>query len=137
MSTAANTSDLEIGTTMADRIVIKDLLVRGIVGINDDERINRQDVLINLTLETDMRAAARSDHIADAVNYRTLTKQVIDLVETSRFFLVEKMAEEIARICLADERVQRVCVQVEKPTALRFAGSVGVCIERSREDVDG
>ena len=117
---------------MADTIVIKDLFLRTIIGINDDERNNRQDVLVNLTLETDTRAAGQSDDIADAVNYRTVTKQVIDLVEGSQFFLVEKLAEEIAVICLADERVSRVRVCVEKPAALRFAHSVGVCIERER-----
>jgi dihydroneopterin aldolase/D-erythro-7,8-dihydroneopterin triphosphate epimerase len=119
---------------MTDRIEIKDLLIRAIIGINDDERENRQDVVINMALSTDARAAGRSDDISDAVNYRTLTKQVIALVERSRFFLVEKMAEEIAALCLDDERVSKVVVSVEKPGALRFARSVGVTIERSRSD---
>lgn len=122
---------------MPDRIVIKNLFLRTIIGINDDERANRQDVLINLTLETDTRKAGQSDDIADALNYRTMTKRVIELVETSRFFLVEKMAEEIASLCLGDELVSRATVSVEKPAALRFAKSVGVTIERSRSDADG
>jgi FolB domain-containing protein len=126
--------DLEGGTMMLDRILVKDLLLRAIVGINDDERTNRQDVVINLVLEADTRPAARSDDIADAVNYRTIAKQVIDLVEASEFLLVEKLAEEVARVCLADRRVVTAQVTVEKPTALRFAGSVGVSIHRSRED---
>ena len=120
---------------MTDRIIIKDLLLRAIIGVNGDERVNRQDVLINLALETDTRAAGRSDNMADTVNYRSLTKQVIELVEDSQFFLVEKMAEEIARICLAESRIERVHVTVEKPTALRFASSVGVSIKRDRKDV--
>ena len=121
---------------MADQIEIKDLLVRAILGINDDERENRQDVVINLTLETDTRPAGGSDDIRDAVNYRTIAKRVIDLAERSRYFLVERLAEEIARVCLlADERVQRVRVCVEKPSALRFARSVGVTIVRDRSDV--
>ena len=119
---------------MTDRIVIKDLFLRTIIGINDDERNNRQDVLIRLVLETDTRAAGQSDDIADAVNYRTVTKQVIELVENSEFFLIEKLAEEIAKLCLAVEHVLEVQVSVEKPAALRFAKSVGVTIERSRQD---
>ena len=118
---------------MTDEIQIKDLHLRTIIGINDEERRNRQDVLINITLYADMRAAGRSDDITDAVNYRTITKQVIKLVETSSFFLVEKMAAEIAAICLAEPRVERAWVRVEKPGALRFARSVGVEIERGRE----
>ena len=118
---------------MTDQIQIKDLHLRTIIGINDEERRNRQDVLINITLYADMRAAGRSDDINDAVNYRTITKQIIKLVETSSFFLVEKMAAEIAGICLAEPRVERAQVRVEKPGALRFARSVGVEIERGRE----
>ena len=118
---------------MTDMIHIRDLLLRTIVGINEEERRNRQDVLINITLCTDTRTAGHTDDINDAVNYRTITKQIIALVEKSSFFLVEKMAAEIAAICLADPRVERARVRVEKPGALRFARSVGVEIERARE----
>lgn len=117
---------------MPDFIEINDLLLRTIIGINDDERVNQQDVLINLRLETDLRPAAKSDNIDDAVNYRTICKQVINFVEGSQFLLVERLAEEVATLCLADERVLSVRVRVDKPGALRFARSVGVEIERSR-----
>ncbi len=119
---------------MTDRIQIKDLLLRTIVGINEDERRNPQDVLINIVLHADTHAAGATDSIEDAVNYRTITKRVIALVEHSRFYLVEKMAAEIATICLEDPRVERATVRVEKPGALRFARSVGVEIERAQAD---
>ncbi|MEW4527954.1 dihydroneopterin aldolase [Maioricimonas sp. JC845] len=120
---------------MPDYVEINDLLLRTIIGINPEERVNRQDVVINIRMETDNRPAAASDQIEDAVNYRTITKQVIELVEGSSFFLVERMAERIAAICLADARVTWVQVRVEKPGAVRFARSVGVSIERSRDDL--
>jgi len=119
---------------MTDKIQIQDLLLRAIIGINDEERRNRQDVLINITLHADTRAAGRSDDMADAVNYRTLTKRIIALVENSQFYLVEKLAAEIAALCLDDPRVERADVRVEKPGALRFARSVGVEIQRTRAD---
>ena len=118
-----------------DQIHIKDLHLRTIIGINEEERRNRQDVLINLVMDVDMRRAGESDDIDDAVNYRTITKRIIQLVETSQFYLVEKMAAEIAAICLDDPRVERARVTVEKPGALRFARSVGVTIERGQDDV--
>lgn len=120
---------------MADEIRIGGLFLRTIIGINDDERAHKQDVLIDLALRVDTRAAARSDNIDDAINYRSITKEVIELVETSRFFLVERMADEIARLCLRDPRVERARVSVRKPAALRFARWVGVTIVRSRSDV--
>ncbi len=118
---------------MTDCIQIKDLLLRTIIGINEEERRNRQDLLINITLYADTRPAGASDDIDDAVNYRTITKQVIQLVENSQFYLVEKMAAEIAEICLGDPRVERAQVSVEKPGALRFARSVGLTIDRERD----
>jgi dihydroneopterin aldolase/D-erythro-7,8-dihydroneopterin triphosphate epimerase len=119
---------------MTDQIHIKDLQLRTIIGVNAEERRGRQDVLINLVLYVDTRPAGATDDIDQAVNYRTLTKRIIQLVETSQFYLVEKLAAEIAAICLDDGRVERVRVTVEKPGALRFARSVGVTVERGRGD---
>ena len=116
-----------------DQIFIRDLLVRGIVGINPEERTNPQDIVINVTMWADLRPAARSDDIADAVNYRTVAKAIIAQVEQGEPMLVERLAEEIAAICLsADDRVAEVEVEVEKPGALRFADSVGVVVHRTR-----
>lgn len=117
-----------------DRIEIHDLLLRCIIGINDAERKNKQDVLINIVMWADTRAAARSDNIDDAVNYRSVTKQIIEHVEQSKYFLVQRLVEQIAEICLRDARVRQVEVRLEKPGALRFARSVGVTITRARQD---
>lgn len=122
---------------MSDQIHISDLLLRTIIGINDEEREKKQDVLINISMLVDLKTAGRSDDINDAVNYRTITKEIIELVENSHFQLVEKMADEVARICLQDHKVQSARVQIEKPGALRFARSVGVTVVRTREDVSG
>lgn len=119
-----------------DRILIKDLLLRGIIGLNAWERDKQQDILINLEIFTDMRNAGRSDAMADSINYRTLTKAIVDHVEASNHFLVEKLATEIAQICIVDHGADRVIVRVEKPGALRFARSVGVEIERKRADFE-
>ena len=115
-----------------DCIEIKDLLLRCIIGINPDERKTKQDVLINISIAGNFKAAAVSDDIQDAVNYRTVVKQIIEHVEASQYFLLERMAERIAEICLRDKHVSRVQVSVEKPGALRFARSVGVRVERGQ-----
>lgn len=117
-----------------DRIEIRDLSVRCIVGINPEERVKKQDVIINLTLFGDLRQAGLSDDIEDAINYKTLTKRVLDHVEESEYFLVEKMAHKIAEIAVMEFAIQRAIVSVEKPGALRFARSVGVVVERTPAD---
>jgi FolB domain-containing protein len=118
---------------VSDQILIKDLLIRGIIGIHDWEREKKQDILINITMEADCRPAGLSDDFQDAVDYRAVTKKVLALVENSSFYLVERLAEEIAKICLEDARVEEARVRVEKPGAVRFSQSVGVEVERRRE----
>ena len=118
--------------TVMDRILIKYLMLRCVLGLSDEERREKQDVLINLILWTDLRPAAASDSIEDAVDYSALKKRIITLVEVSQYHLAETLADRIARLCLEQRAVQQVQVTVEKPTALRFAHSVGVEIIRSR-----
>ncbi len=119
-----------------DRIVIKDLLLRGVIGVNDWEREVEQDILVNVTLFADLAAAGRSDDIRDTANYRTITKKIIEHVRTSARFTVEALAADVARICLEENGVLRARVRIEKPGALRFARSVGVEIERTAADLD-
>jgi dihydroneopterin aldolase/D-erythro-7,8-dihydroneopterin triphosphate epimerase len=118
----------------SDRINITDLVVSGIIGINPEERVSKQDIRVNATLWVDTRAAAASDDIADAVNYRTITKAIIAHVERGEPMLVERLVQEIADICLSDGRVEQVEVTVDKPGALRYARSVGITVNRSRVD---
>lgn len=120
-----------------DRILIKDLLIRGIVGLNEWEREKRQDILINLTIDVDARTSGVSDDVEDSLNYRTVAKDIIEYVESSNHFLVEALATAISRIVLVEHGARRVVVRVEKPGALRFAASVGVEIDRTREDFEG
>ena len=122
-----------VSLTDVDQVFIRDLLIRGILGINAEERTNPQDIVINVTMWADLRPAAKSDDIADAVNYRTVAKAIIAHVEQGSPMLVERLAEEIATMCFAtDARIAEVEVEVEKPGALRFAESVGVVIHRTR-----
>jgi len=127
-------ADLSVTVVPMDRIHITDLVVSGIIGINSDERVNEQEIRVNATLWVDTTRAAVSDDIADAVNYRTITKAIIAHIEEGRPMLVERLTQEIADICLIDERVGKVEVRVEKPGALRHARSVGITITRSRVD---
>lgn len=125
-------------TANLDAVLIKNLLVRGIVGINPEERKNRQDILVNAVLWADTRAAGQSDDIDDAVNYRTAAKAMIAHIENGQPLLVERLAAELARICCeTDPRIVAVEITVEKPGAVRFAESVGLTIRRTRAEALG
>lgn len=117
----------------SDEIRVEDLLLRTIIGINEEERHERQDVLISLVLFVDTRLAGSTDDIADApLNYRALVKRIIAMVEGKSFNLLERLAAEIVGLCLAEPQVEKARVSVDKPGALRFARSVGVTIERGK-----
>ncbi len=116
-----------------DKIYIRDLSIRCIIGVNQDERIEKQDVIINVILFIDTRKAGQTDDLEDSVDYKKVKKTILSLVENSDFLLIERLAEEIAKVCLDDSKVQKVNVTVDKLGALRYTRSVAVEIVRTRE----
>jgi FolB domain-containing protein len=117
-----------------DKVIIKNLLARGIIGVNDWERRRAQNILINITLYTDTRRAGETDDIADCVDYSKMTKKIFAHAESVNRLTVEALANDLAKLCLEEKGVNKVIIRVEKPGAVRFAESVGVEIERSRDE---
>jgi len=117
-----------------DKIFIRDLIARGIIGLNDWEREKAQEILINIELFVDLRQAGDSDDLQSSVSYSTIARRVQAHAETAGRLTVEALANDLARICLEESRVSRVLVRVEKPGAVRFTRSVGVEIERGLKD---
>jgi FolB domain-containing protein len=115
-----------------DRILVRDLTVRCIIGVNAEERREKQDVVINVALSAELNRAGKSDRFEDAVDYRSIKKRIVEMAEDSEYYLVEALAERVADICLENPLVHEAQVRVEKPSALRFARSVGVEITRGR-----
>ena len=117
-----------------DRIYVRDLRLRCVLGIYPEERREKQDITVNIVLYADLRAAGRSDRIEDTVDYKEVKKRVVTLVEGSSSFLIEHLAQRVADLCLEEQRVEAVRVTIDKPGALRFARSVAVEIFRKRAD---
>ena len=113
-----------------EKIHITDLKLQCIIGINDWERTQKQDVIINVVLYADLKKPCRTDRIEDSVDYKEIKKEIIAMVEKSNFSLIERLAEEISRICLAHQIASASRIRVDKPGALRYAKSVGVEIFR-------
>ncbi|WP_267269387.1 dihydroneopterin triphosphate 2'-epimerase [Pseudomonas protegens] len=114
------------------RIRVKDLLLRTYIGINEEEILNKQDVLINLTILYPAHDAVRDNDIDHALNYRTITKAIIAHVESNRFALLERLTQELLDLVMGNLSVQYAEVEVDKPHALRFAESVSITLAASR-----
>jgi D-erythro-7,8-dihydroneopterin triphosphate epimerase len=106
------------------QLCIKDLLLRTEVGFNPHELGKKQDLLLNIDVDYFTSGEEESDEPAEALDYRNMCKQVIDLVESNRYNLLEKVANDVDNLILRMARVQKVTVEVDKPHALRFSRSV-------------
>lgn len=117
-----------------ETIRITNLRLRAIIGANDWEREHKQDVIINIKLKFDASASIASDNLSDTVDYKTITKKIIQAVEQSEFFLIEKLADVVADIAMENPAVHKAKVRIDKPHALRFADSVSLEIKKERND---
>ncbi|MCE8023697.1 MULTISPECIES: dihydroneopterin triphosphate 2'-epimerase [Halomonadaceae] len=114
-------------------IRIKNLRLRTYIGIKDEEILNRQDVVINAVIRYRADKAMAFNRIEQALNYRTITKELIALVEEGRFQLLERMTREVLDLIMSHEEVLTAQVEIDKPHALRFADSVSITLSASRE----
>ncbi len=117
-----------------DKIFIRELALRCIIGVYPEERREKQDIIVNIELQCDLRKAGRSDDLNDSVDYKAIKLATLKLVEESRFQLIESLAEHIADLALADVKVNQVTVTIDKPGALRFAKSSAVEIVRKKNN---
>ena len=114
-------------------IKIKNIRLRTIIGINDWEKKNKQELIINIEIEFDGKKASKTDNIDDTVNYKTINKKIIKFVEENNFNLIERVAGSIADVVLEDKKVIKTTVRVDKPGALRFTDSVSITELRERK----
>ncbi|MBW7996969.1 MAG: FolB domain-containing protein [Candidatus Glassbacteria bacterium] len=113
-------------------VTIKDLCLRCVIGLNDWERKDKQDVVINIEFDFDAERAVAADDGELTVDYKTITKRVIAGVEGSSFKLLESLADLVLRLVMESEGVLRATVEVDKPHSLRFAESVSVTFSAER-----
>lgn len=118
-----------------DTVFVRGLKATTVVGIFEWERRLPQSVVLDLEMETDIRPAATSDSIDDALDYKQVAKAVVGHVEDSRFQLVEALADSVARVILSQFGVPAVTVTLNKHGALSDAADVGIRLRRTQSDV--
>src|SRR6266567_715449 len=116
-----------------DTIFINDLTIPCVIGVFEHERKDKQLVIINLALSVDVKKAGETDDLNDTVSYQNIAHEVADMVSNSQFYLIEKLAQAIADICLKDKRVKQAKVHIEKPKAVKLAKSSAIEIIRNNE----
>jgi FolB domain-containing protein len=115
-----------------DKIIIKCLKVKSIIGTLPEERTKRQEIEFNIELDCNLAAAGNSDDLNDTVNYQAVENDILAMAEASSFLLLERLAAEAAKVCLKYELVKAVRITIDKPGALKHSRSVAVCINRRK-----
>ncbi len=115
--------------TQVATINITNLRLRTLIGFNPDERVKKQDVVLNIEIAYAISEAALEDSVEHALNYKTITKKVIAHVEDGQFLLLEKLVADVLAICSEHPSVHRARVTIDKPHALRFADSVSLTLD--------
>jgi len=113
-------------------IRINDLKVRALIGAYSWERVNKQELVLNITIEYDASKACRSDKLKDALNYESVATKAIKTTERSRFTLLEKLTSKLLTGIMSDSRVQAAHVRVDKPQALAQARCVSFELSAER-----
>jgi len=116
-----------------DIIFLRGLHIETIIGIFDWERNTKQTIILDIEMATNIKNAAISDSIEDALDYKAVPKRIISFVEASDFFLVERLSEEIAQILLTEFNVPWLRLNLNKKGAISGASDVGIIIERGEK----
>ena len=114
-------------------INIRNLRLRTFIGFNPAEKVNKQDVVVNIEIDYSINQSVLEDKIGNVLDYKKITKQVIDHVERGHFLLLEKLVADVLTICSEQPSVNNAHVTIDKPHALRFADSVSLSLDYSSD----
>lgn len=121
--------------SFSDAIIeIQNLRLRTYIGFNPEEQEKQQDVIVNAELHYPAQLASMSDDVQDAVNYKVVTKKIIQLIEEGRFLLLEKLVKDVLDVCAEHSWITFAKVKIEKPHALRFADSVSLTMHYTKDN---
>ena len=118
---------------MKDSIVIKNIEVPCLIGINPDEKINPQSIIINLKLFTSFGKSSQSDQIEDTVNYSALVKSIKEFISKSKYNLLETLGDRLAKKILENKKIKEVEIELIKPNALMKSENISVIIIRKNK----
>ncbi len=110
-------------------INITNLRLRTFIGFNPEEQEKQQDIIINAEIHYPAEEACEEDNVAQALNYKNVTKKMIAHIENGRFKLLEKLVKDALDICAEHSSVSFAKVTIDKPHALRFADSVSLTLQ--------
>ncbi len=118
-------------------VFIKDFIIEEIIGIHKHEKIKKQKIIFNITLEINQNSIPNEKDIKSIVDYEKITNKLESLTKSKKYNFLESLAEDSFKEIFDDKRINSVTIKIEKPEAIKNAGSVGIEIFKTRKDYEG
>ena len=118
-------------------VIIKDFIIEEIIGIHKHEKIKKQKIKFNIVLDIDQNTLPDEQDIKSIVDYEKITNKLENLTKSKKYNFLESLAEDSFKEIFQDKRINSVTIKIEKPEALKNAGSVGVEVFKARKDYEG
>jgi len=123
--------------TIKRTVLIKDFLIKEIIGIHKHEKINKQKIIFNVVIDVNQNTHPDENAISSIVDYETITKKLENLAKNKNYSFLESLAEDSFKEIFEDKKINSVKIRIEKPDAITNAKSVGVEVFKSRSDYEG
>tara|TARA_B110000263_G_scaffold165153_1_gene143859 strand:+ start:313 stop:741 length:429 start_codon:yes stop_codon:yes gene_type:complete len=122
--------------TIKRTVLIKDFTINEIIGIHQNEKINKQAIIFNIVINVNQNISPDENNLASIVDYEKITNKLENLVKNKKYNFLESLAEDSFNEIFADKRINSVKIKIEKPDAIANAQSVGVEVFKSRSDYE-
>ena len=123
--------------TVKRTVLIKDFIIYEIIGIHQNEKINKQKIIFNIVINVNQNITPDENNLASIVDYEKITNKLKILVKNKKYNFLESLAEDSFSEIFADKRINSVKIKIEKPDAIANAQSVGIEVFKSRNDYEG
>ena len=123
--------------TIKRNVFIKDFIIEEIIGIHKHEKIKKQKIKFNIVLDINQSSVPDEKDIKSIVDYEKITNKLENLTKSKKYNFLESLAEDSFKEIFEDKRINSVAIKIEKPEAIKNAGSVGVEVFKTRKDYEG
>ena len=123
--------------TIKRTVLIKDFIIHEIIGIHQNEKINKQKIIFNIVIDVNQNIYPDENDLSSIVDYEKITNKLKKLAKNKKYNFLESLAEDSFNEIFADKRINSVKIKIEKPNAIKNAKSVGVEVFKSRNDYEG
>ena len=123
--------------TIKRTVLIKDFIIYEIIGIHQNEKVNKQKIIFNIVIDVNQNIYPDENNLSSIVDYEKITNKLKKLVKNKKYNFLESLAEDSFNKIFSDKRINSVKIKIEKPDAIANAQSVGVEVFKSRSDYEG